>query len=169
MANPGAAVNLHKTFWKSATGGGGEAVEVCIRLMVYHHNCTDMDLTNLDLMDCGVSHCQGDSIRWNLPDFGASGAIRTSSITHRHPLSLTHTSSHTQTHTHPHTHILSHTHAHILTHTHIHAHILSHILSHTHLSLSFKQTHAHTHARTHARTYTYHTRMHTHTHTHTDL
>ena len=43
----------------AVAGDGGEAVEVCIRLMVYHHNCTDMDLTNLDLMDCRVSHCQG--------------------------------------------------------------------------------------------------------------
>jgi hypothetical protein len=60
------AVNIHKTYVKNGTG----AQQVCMRLMVYNHNCENSNWTKMDLMDCSVSHCNGSSIRWVLPGSG---------------------------------------------------------------------------------------------------
>lgn len=58
----GAPVSLHKTYSKNGT-----LQEVCMRLMVMHSDCSNMNYTSMDLMDCSVSHCGRKSIEWNLP------------------------------------------------------------------------------------------------------
>jgi hypothetical protein len=57
------AVQLHFDFSKQNPA----APNVCIRLMVWNHNCSNTGINNMDLMDCKVNHCDGRSILWKLP------------------------------------------------------------------------------------------------------
>ena len=66
------AVNLHKTYSKNGT-----LQEVCMRLMVMHSDCTNMNYTSMDLMDCSVSHCNGTSIKWTLPTTSTGTGVGT--------------------------------------------------------------------------------------------
>jgi hypothetical protein len=42
-------------------------------LMVFKEDCTDAALTQLDLMDCTINHCDSRSILWNLPAGTSAG------------------------------------------------------------------------------------------------
>jgi hypothetical protein len=70
------AVNVHKSFDKNGTWQ-----QVCMRLMVYSHNCQNMNWTKMDLMDCHINNCDGNSILWNLPALSGEAGPITSELT----------------------------------------------------------------------------------------
>ena len=74
----GVAVNLHKDYVKA-----GKRQQVCMRLEVFANKggCTNMDLSSIDLMDCGINHCSKKSILWSLPSPSAPPGTITSALT----------------------------------------------------------------------------------------